>query len=84
MGLSFYTGATGFVGRNLLGALLRETRDDYLVLIRSEKSREIIECGPQVYSIAVSAQLHGWPSTERGRAWNTLPSILNGSTLSPE
>jgi nucleoside-diphosphate-sugar epimerase len=43
MGLSFYTGATGFVGRNLLGALLRETRDDYLVLIRCEKSREIIE-----------------------------------------
>ncbi len=43
MGLSFYTGATGFLGRNLLGALLRETRDDYLVLIRSEKSREIIE-----------------------------------------
>ena len=32
MGHSFYTGATGFLGRNLLGALLRETRDDYLVL----------------------------------------------------
>ena len=32
MGLSFYTGTTGFLGRNLLGALLRETRDDYLVL----------------------------------------------------
>ena len=43
MGLTFSTGAAGLPGRNLLGALLRETRDDYLVLIRSEKSREIIE-----------------------------------------
>jgi hypothetical protein len=32
--------------------LLKETRDDYLVLIRSEKSREIIESAPQVYCIA--------------------------------
>lgn len=34
---------TRFLGKNILGALLRETRDEYLVLIRSEKSKQIIE-----------------------------------------
>ena len=38
MGLSFYTGATGFLGRNLLGALMRETGDEYLVLIWSSSA----------------------------------------------
>ena len=43
MGLVFYTGATGFLGRNLLGALVRDTDEDFVVLIRSEQSKTLIE-----------------------------------------
>ncbi len=46
MGLEFFTGATGFLGRNLLGALMRETKGEYLVMIRTEQSKERIMKNP--------------------------------------
>ncbi len=39
----FITGATGFLGRNYLDKLVNETNDEFYILIRSDKSKNLIK-----------------------------------------